>query len=304
MIAKVRGMGVAVITSTSGASLRPLESAARWSTPNLCCSSMTTNPSRGGGVFLVQQGVRADEDVRLTVRVRRVPEVGGLGFGGFCVGSRAGRVVSRVRRQVSRPGIVVSRVRRQVSRPGIIVSRPGIIVSRPGIIVSRPGILINNPGRVVSRPGIVVSRAGSDPSRPGRVRPFCQKDRLPPPFPPVDCPCAGPAAAPTAPANAGTRDNAARPGFASGPSTRPGTRLPPPAASPRAPPASCPRPRRPGADGSWAGRRRGRCVSPGRNGAAPRSARTATNRGNVPIACRGRNGTRRGAKRSGCAGQR
>ena len=51
MIASVRGMGVAVITSTSGATFRPLDNAARWSTPNLCCSSMTTSPRRGGGVF-------------------------------------------------------------------------------------------------------------------------------------------------------------------------------------------------------------------------------------------------------------
>ena len=40
-----RGIGVAVITSTCGAA-PSCENAARWATPNLCCSSMTTSPSR------------------------------------------------------------------------------------------------------------------------------------------------------------------------------------------------------------------------------------------------------------------
>ena len=42
--ASVRGIGVAVITSTSGQSPLP-RSVARCSTPNRCCSSMTTSPS-------------------------------------------------------------------------------------------------------------------------------------------------------------------------------------------------------------------------------------------------------------------
>ena len=45
VIATVRGIGVAVITSTCGREPAALSrSASRCSTPNLCCSSMTTSP--------------------------------------------------------------------------------------------------------------------------------------------------------------------------------------------------------------------------------------------------------------------
>jgi len=45
VIASVRGIGVAVITNKSGTGTRS-RSFARCSTPNLCCSSITTRPSR------------------------------------------------------------------------------------------------------------------------------------------------------------------------------------------------------------------------------------------------------------------
>src|SRR5439155_25914067 len=43
VIVRVRGIGVAVITSTSGAGSRAV-SLARCATPNLCCSSITASP--------------------------------------------------------------------------------------------------------------------------------------------------------------------------------------------------------------------------------------------------------------------
>ena len=59
----MRGIGVAVITSTSGAS--PLvDSASRWCTPKRCCSSTTTRPSRRNHAGL-EERMRADGDLRL-----------------------------------------------------------------------------------------------------------------------------------------------------------------------------------------------------------------------------------------------
>ncbi len=43
VMVRVRGMGVAVMTRTSGR-VPCWMSEARWTTPNLCCSSMTTRP--------------------------------------------------------------------------------------------------------------------------------------------------------------------------------------------------------------------------------------------------------------------
>ncbi|CAB4655610.1 unannotated protein [freshwater metagenome] len=43
-MATVLGIGVAVITSKCGGSFAFIRSASRCSTPNLCCSSTTTNP--------------------------------------------------------------------------------------------------------------------------------------------------------------------------------------------------------------------------------------------------------------------
>src|SRR5215467_9479326 len=43
VMVNVRGIGVAVMTSTSGAGFRELNRA-RCATPNLCCSSITTRP--------------------------------------------------------------------------------------------------------------------------------------------------------------------------------------------------------------------------------------------------------------------
>ncbi len=68
-MAAVRGMGVAVITRRSGSppppsSPRPFSrSAARCSTPNRCCSSMTATPSEAEDDPVGEQGVGADEQV-------------------------------------------------------------------------------------------------------------------------------------------------------------------------------------------------------------------------------------------------
>ena len=43
-MAKVRGIGVAVITKICGGHSFFFHKAARWATPNLCCSSITTKP--------------------------------------------------------------------------------------------------------------------------------------------------------------------------------------------------------------------------------------------------------------------
>ena len=68
VIATVRGIGVAVITSRCGG-LRPLpsarsRSASRCSTPNRCCSSTTTRPRSANCTPSLQQRVRADDDAR------------------------------------------------------------------------------------------------------------------------------------------------------------------------------------------------------------------------------------------------
>ena len=61
--ASVRGIGVAVITSTSG--FQPFaRSTARCITPNRCCSSTTTRPSGANSTCLLHQRVRADHELR------------------------------------------------------------------------------------------------------------------------------------------------------------------------------------------------------------------------------------------------
>ena len=64
VIAAVRGIGVAVITSRSGTPPDDLSrNAARCSTPNRCCSSTTTAPRLWNVDTLLDQRVRADRDV-------------------------------------------------------------------------------------------------------------------------------------------------------------------------------------------------------------------------------------------------
>ena len=68
VIATVRGIGVAVMTSRCGG-VRPLaRKASRCSTPNRCCSSTTTSAEVGELHVLLDQRVRADHDARLTGR--------------------------------------------------------------------------------------------------------------------------------------------------------------------------------------------------------------------------------------------
>jgi hypothetical protein len=66
VMAAVRGMGVAVITSTSGTAWPPssalARSAARCSTPKRCCSSMTTTPRLANFDGLLDERVRADHE--------------------------------------------------------------------------------------------------------------------------------------------------------------------------------------------------------------------------------------------------
>ncbi len=62
VIATVRGIGVAVITSTCGGCPALPVSAARCSTPNRCCSSTTTRPEVVELDLLLEQRVRADHD--------------------------------------------------------------------------------------------------------------------------------------------------------------------------------------------------------------------------------------------------
>ena len=69
--ASVRGIGVAVITSTSGCS--PFaRSVARCSTPNRCCSSMTTSPSSLKRDVVLDQRMRADDQVDRAARELRL----------------------------------------------------------------------------------------------------------------------------------------------------------------------------------------------------------------------------------------
>ncbi len=81
-MAAVRGIGVAVITRTSGtrspwpASRR----AARCSTPNRCCSSMTTTPSDRKLTLLLDQRMGADDQVDRPV-VQAGEQPGPLGAG-------------------------------------------------------------------------------------------------------------------------------------------------------------------------------------------------------------------------------
>ena len=72
-MAAVRGIGVAVITSTSGtASPAPLSrSAARCSTPKRCCSSITTTPRRAERDLVLDQRVGADQRCRPSRRPGR-----------------------------------------------------------------------------------------------------------------------------------------------------------------------------------------------------------------------------------------
>ncbi len=60
--ASVRGIGVAVITRTSGHSPLP-RSVARCTTPNRCCSSMTTRPSRCEPHVALHQRMRANHEM-------------------------------------------------------------------------------------------------------------------------------------------------------------------------------------------------------------------------------------------------
>ena len=66
-MAAVRGIGVAVITSTSGTAPPPALSrrAARCSTPKRCCSSITTTPEAAERDRLLDERVGADEQVDL-----------------------------------------------------------------------------------------------------------------------------------------------------------------------------------------------------------------------------------------------
>ena len=62
-MATVLGIGVAVMTRTCGRLSAALaRSASRCSTPNLCCSSITTRPEVGELDLLLEQGVGADHD--------------------------------------------------------------------------------------------------------------------------------------------------------------------------------------------------------------------------------------------------
>ena len=63
VIATVRGIGVAVMTSTCGGWPRPcVVRAARCSTPKRCCSSTTTRPRSANCDGVLEQGVGADDD--------------------------------------------------------------------------------------------------------------------------------------------------------------------------------------------------------------------------------------------------
>ena len=65
VIATVRGIGVAVITSTCGGAPALALSAARCSTPKRCCSSTTTRPRSANWTRVLEQRVRADHDAGL-----------------------------------------------------------------------------------------------------------------------------------------------------------------------------------------------------------------------------------------------
>ncbi len=74
----VRGIGVAVITSTSTAS--PLAaSARRWCTPKRCCSSTTAQREIAERHALLEQGMGADHEVDSTRRSSRASTGGALG---------------------------------------------------------------------------------------------------------------------------------------------------------------------------------------------------------------------------------
>ncbi len=62
VIATVRGIGVAVSTSTCGGCAPLSRSASRWSTPKRCCSSTTTSPRSKNCTVLAEQRVGADDD--------------------------------------------------------------------------------------------------------------------------------------------------------------------------------------------------------------------------------------------------
>ena len=62
-MASVRGIGVAVITRIWGGCSFLVQSRARCSTPKRCCSSITTKPEVGELHPVLDQRVRADEDV-------------------------------------------------------------------------------------------------------------------------------------------------------------------------------------------------------------------------------------------------
>ena len=71
VIVSVRGMGVAVMTRTSGAGSREV-SLARCATPNLCCSSITARPRCAKCHAFIEQRMRADDDLGggIVVRLR------------------------------------------------------------------------------------------------------------------------------------------------------------------------------------------------------------------------------------------
>ena len=62
VIVSVRGMGVAVMTRTSGAGSRAV-SLARCATPNLCCSSITARPRFANVHGFIEERMRADDDL-------------------------------------------------------------------------------------------------------------------------------------------------------------------------------------------------------------------------------------------------
>lgn len=84
VIATVRGIGVAVITSRCGVVAALPRSASRCSTPNRCCSSTTTSPRSASLDLLAEQGVGADDDAGLARGgggERLAPGGGALGAG-------------------------------------------------------------------------------------------------------------------------------------------------------------------------------------------------------------------------------
>ena len=81
VMATVRGIGVAVITSTCGGVAALLRNASRCSTPNRCCSSTTTSPRSKNWTVFSQQRVGPDDDAGIAdadVEQRLAPRGGAL----------------------------------------------------------------------------------------------------------------------------------------------------------------------------------------------------------------------------------